>query len=54
MSGNWPNRFGYYDLCLRENNHYSTLEVDATPIKFLYGFCHSSICDADDFNSPEG
>lgn len=54
MSGDWPNKFGYYDYCLRENNHYSSVKVDLVPMKFLYGFCHTNVCEAEDFNSPDG
>lgn len=50
MSGHWANKFGYYEMCLREEYHYSTVMIKADPMTFLYGFCHTNICEANDFN----
>lgn len=54
MSGTWANKFGFYDYCLGDENHYSSVNVIASPLNFMYGFCHTNICDANDFNSDEG
>lgn len=50
MSGDWANKFGYYEMCLREDYHYSSVMIKADPMTFLYGFCHTNVCDANDFN----
>ncbi|CAK82315.1 unnamed protein product (macronuclear) [Paramecium tetraurelia] len=53
MSGDWANKFGYYDMCLREEYHYSSVMIRQNPMTFFYGFCHTNICEADDFNQPD-
>lgn len=54
LSGDWLERFGYYDRCLGMDNGYSSVAIDASPLKGYYGFCHTDNCTADDFNSKEG
>ncbi|CAD8137883.1 unnamed protein product [Paramecium octaurelia] len=53
ISGNWVEKFGYYDRCLREDKTYTSLQIDQILYKLNYGFCHSNICSAHDFNSQD-
>ncbi|CAD8048697.1 unnamed protein product [Paramecium primaurelia] len=53
MSGDWANKFGYYEMCLREEYHYSSVMIKSDPMTFFYGFCHTNICEANDFNQPD-
>ncbi|CAD8057929.1 unnamed protein product [Paramecium sonneborni] len=54
LSGDWIEKFGYYDECLRIDKAYSSVQIDQITSKFNYGFCHSKICSVEDFNSPDG
>ncbi|CAD8140737.1 unnamed protein product [Paramecium octaurelia] len=54
LSGDWIGKFGYYDRCYRNDYSYTSVEIDQQLFKQYYGFCHSNICSAKDFNSKDG